>query len=392
MKVATARLTEVAVINPSMASEPTCADEPVAFVPMAAVSAESATVTVSETREISSVQNGFSYFQDGDILVAKITPCFENGKIAQVRIQQRHGFGSTEFHVVRASENYTDSRFLLHFLRQDQIRLEGQQKMTGSAGQRRVPKHFLESLEIPLPPLVGQRRIAAILDQAEMLRAKRRHALAQLDTLTESLFLDLFGHPIHNEKRWSIGELGSVARVERGKFTPRPRNDPTYYDGPFPFIQTGDISGSEGRLKLWNQTLNEKGIAVSRSFPPGTVVIAIVGATLGIRAILDVEVYCPDSVIGIQVHPDKASSEYIERVLRFWRPIFVAQAPETARANINLETLRPLRIPLPPLPLQREFAAQVSAVERLKVSQRASLAKLDALFASLQHRAFRGEL
>src|SRR5262245_41178963 len=116
MKVATVRLTEVAVINPSMVSEPTGADELVAFVPMAAVSAESATVTVSETREISSVQNGFSYFQDGDILVAKITPCFENGKIAQVRIQQRHGFGSTEFYIVRTSKNYTDSRFLLHFL------------------------------------------------------------------------------------------------------------------------------------------------------------------------------------------------------------------------------------------------------------------------------------
>ena len=251
---------------------------------------------------------------------------------------------------------------------------------------------YLKRTEVKLPPLAEQRRIAAILDQAEALRAKRRHALTQLDTLTQSLFLNLFGHPIQNEKGWPIGELGSVARVERGKFTPRPRNDPTYYDGPFPFIQTGDISSSEGRLKLWSQTLNEKGIAVSRSFPPGTVVVAIVGATLGITAILDIEVYCPDSVIGIQVHSDKASSEYIERVLRFWRPIFVAQAPETARANINLETLRPLRIPLPPLPLQREFAAQVSAVERLKASQRASLAKLDALFASLQYRAFRGEL
>ncbi len=81
MKLATARLTEIAVINPSMTSESTGTDEPVAFAPMAAVFAESATVTVSETRAFSSVQNGFSYFQDGDILVAKITPCFENGKI-----------------------------------------------------------------------------------------------------------------------------------------------------------------------------------------------------------------------------------------------------------------------------------------------------------------------
>jgi type I restriction enzyme S subunit len=81
-------------------------------------------------------------------------------------------------------------------------------------------------------------------------------------------------------------------------------------------------------------------------------VIAIVGATIGMTAILEVEVYCPDSVVGIQVNAAKASKEYVEFLLRFWRPVFLAQAPETARANIHLDTLRPLRIPLPPLPLQ----------------------------------------
>jgi type I restriction enzyme S subunit len=121
-------------------------------------------------------------------------------------------------------------------------------------------------------------------------------------------------------------------------------------------------------------------------------VIAIVGATLGITAILDMEVYCPDSVVGIRAHPTKACPDYIERVLRFWRPTFVSRAPETARANINLETLRPLHIPAPPVILQREFCRRVAAVEKLKTAHRASLAELDALFASLQHRAFLGEL
>lgn len=84
----------------------------------------------------------------------------------------------------------------------------------------------------------------------------------------------------------------------------------------------------------------------SGSFPAGTVVIAIVGATIGVTAILEVEMYCPDSVVGIRVDPAKATTEYVEFLLRFWRPIFIAQAPETARANINLDTLRPLRIPV----------------------------------------------
>jgi len=250
----------------------------------------------------------------------------------------------------------------------------------------------LKQLQVVLPPLAEQRRIAEVLDRAEALRAKRRAALAQLDELTQALFLDMFGNPIQNERKWPLAELQEVCRVDRGKFTPRPRNDPSYYGGQFPFIQTGDISNSAGRLNTWTQTLNEKGVSVSRSFPPGTVVIAIVGATLGLTAMLEVEVYCPDSVVGIQARGTKTSAEYIERVLRFWRPIFVAQAPETARANINLETLRPLQVPVPPIELQREFARRVTAVEALKSAHRASLAELDALFASLQHRAFRGEL
>jgi len=243
-----------------------------------------------------------------------------------------------------------------------------------------------------LPPIAEQKRIAAILDKAEELRGLRRQALRELDAIVQSIFLEMFGNPIQNTKNWTLEQLKSVARVERGKFTPRPRNDPSYYNGKFPFIQTGDISNSLGRLTSWSQTLNEKGIAVSRSFPPKTVVIAIVGATIGVTAILDVEVYCPDSVVGIQPDSNKASAEYIERVLRFWKPIFVAQAPETARANINLETLRPLEIPVPAIELQQEFARRVEAIEHLKTTHRESLAQLDALFASLQHRAFRGEL
>ncbi len=135
----------------------------------------------------------------------------------------------------------------------------------------------IKDIDVPLPPLSEQKRIAAILDKADELREKRRQALAKLDTLTQSLFLEMFGDPIHNERKWALDELGEMARVERGKFTPRPRGDPSFYGGRFPFIQTGDISNSGGRLRLWSQTLNDKGVKVSRSFPPGTVARCLTG-------------------------------------------------------------------------------------------------------------------
>ena len=103
---------------------------------------------------------------------------------------------------------------------------------------------------------------------------------------------------------------------------------------------------------------------------------------------MEIEVYCPDSVVGIQVNPAKTNAEYLEMLLRFWRPVFLAQAPETARANLNLDALRPLRIPLPPLPLQQQFASLVSRHGRLRAVQRESLRQAEHLFQSLLHRAF----
>ena len=155
------------------------ADELMDFVPMAAVS-EDGSMLVGERRHFMEVAKGFTAFQKGDILLAKITPCFENNKLAIADVQSAYAFGSTEFHVVRCRPRLLDPQYLVYFLRQDHIRASGEQRMTGSAGQRRVPKTFLEELEIPLPPLSEQQRIAAILKQSDELRRKRRKFLYHL--------------------------------------------------------------------------------------------------------------------------------------------------------------------------------------------------------------------
>ena len=109
------------------------------FLPMAAVDSDSLVARATEQRPIGTLVSGFTYFRTSDVLVAKITPCFENGKIAEAQLCTEHGFGSTEFHVVRPNPARLQSRYLTHFLRQPSLRLEGQRRMTGSAGQRRVP-------------------------------------------------------------------------------------------------------------------------------------------------------------------------------------------------------------------------------------------------------------
>ncbi|MGH8017786.1 MAG: restriction endonuclease subunit S, partial [Opitutaceae bacterium] len=187
----------------------------VSFVPMACVSESTASVLKSELRTAGKCRKGYTAFQRNDILVAKITPCFENGKIAIADIPCEFGFGSTEFHVVRPIPERLDARFLLHFLRAPRVRVQGERRMTGSAGQRRVPADFLSTFDIPLPPLPSQRRIAEVLDRAEALRAKRRAALAQLDSLTQSLFLDLFGDP-RKKAKYPQRVLAECAEVVSG--------------------------------------------------------------------------------------------------------------------------------------------------------------------------------
>ncbi len=243
-----------------------------------------------------------------------------------------------------------------------------------------------------LPPLAEQKWIAEILDTADALRVKRRESLAQLDTLLKSIFLEMFGDPVTNPMGWEVKSLSDVASVKRGKFSPRPRNDPSYYNGEYPFIQTGDIANSGGYVSTWKQTLNYKGTKVSKCFDPGTILIAIVGATIGRTAILSISAFCPDSVVGISVKPNIAVPVFLEIVLRSKRAELLKRAPQTARANLNLEILKPIPIILPPHDLQQRFAAIVESIEEQKVRMRSHLAELENLFTLLQQCAFKGEL
>jgi type I restriction enzyme S subunit len=246
--------------------------------------------------------------------------------------------------------------------------------------------------ELIVPSSNEQRRIAAVLEKADALRRLRQESLQLTEKLLQSVFIDMFGDPVRNSKHLPTKELCQLAKLERGKFTPRPRNDPSYYNGQYPFIQTGDITRSKGRITSWTQTLNDKGAAVSKEFTPGTVVIAIVGATIGETAIVETPVYCPDSIIGITPFKHKATPEFIEFLLRQWKPRLKQMAPDAARANLNLERLRPLPALSPSIEEQEEFSRIARMLRSHLLVQQESEMQLSYLFSSLQQRAFRGDL
>lgn len=173
------RLQDIALVNPKKPND-LCANTTVSFVTMSDVS-ETAQIVGKQNQPYSEVRTGYTSFQDNDVLVAKITPCFENGKGALVQnLTNGVGFGSTEFHVLRADTTQALPEFIYYHTISDEFRGRGRASMVGSAGQKRVRTHFVKSYSLMLPPLHEQRRISDILracDTEISLLAQKRDAL-----------------------------------------------------------------------------------------------------------------------------------------------------------------------------------------------------------------------
>ncbi|EOX1604922.1 restriction endonuclease subunit S [Vibrio cholerae] len=208
-------LSRVATINPRC---PKDIDENqlVSFVAMASAS-EEGILLQEEIRVLGETKKGFTYFEKEDVLLAKITPCFENGKsLRPFQISKQVGFGSTEFHVVRADEKKLLPQYLFYLLWSNAFRFAGEHAMSGAAGQKRVGTDFLKNFEIPLPPLDEQKRIAAILDKADAIRQKRKQAITLADEFLRSVFLEMFGDPVTNPKGWEVRSIRDFITIQGG--------------------------------------------------------------------------------------------------------------------------------------------------------------------------------
>ena len=230
------------------------------------------------------------------------------------------------------------------------------------------------NIRILLPPLHEQRRIAEVLDSIDEAIERAESVITSTEQLRDALLHDLLTKGVpgwHTEWKeapnigqipacWEVAKLGDVAEVERGKFAHRPRNEPRFYGGKTPFIQTGDVVRAQGKITEYSQTLNDDGLAISRIFPAGTIIITI-AANIGETAIATFPVAFPDSLVGVT--PRMADTVFLECYLRTKKRRLNELAPESAQKNINLEHLRPLLVPLPPLPEQQAIAEALDGVE-----------------------------
>lgn len=244
-----------------------------------------------------------------------------------------------------------------------------------------VQSGFIENLSVPVPPRLEQRRIVDILSRANGIVRLRREAQQKAAELIPGIFIDMFGDPATNPKGWPTALFGEVGVLDRGRSRNRPRDAKELYGGPYPFIQTGDVANSGGRINSHNATYSEAGLAQSRLWQKGTLCITI-AANIAKTGVLEFDACFPDSVVGF-LPTDRVRTDYVQAWLGFLQPTLEANAPQAAQKNINLEILRNLPIPVPPLALQEIFEQRCSDVVSIQSLQFTAIAKAQATFNAL---------
>ena len=260
----------------------------------------------------------------------------------------------------------------------------------GSAGSLspRVKWEHLADYEFTLPPLEEQKKLAEALWAMERTKRAYKKLLTETDHLVEARFVEMFGDPVKNSLNYPTKKLASLGELNRGVSKARPRNTPDLLDGPYPLVQTGEVSNAELYITTYNATYSEKGLAQSRMWKTGTLCITI-AANIAQTGILSFDACFPDSVVGFVPDATATNAIFVHFWFGFFQKILESQAPQVAQKNINLKILSDLDVINPPLALQREFAAFVGEAEKAKAALKESLAAITAAQKALMNGAFK---
>ena len=385
-------LEEFCVINPKTKQIPD--DMEVSFVPMQSVS-DTGAVQTDEVRKASEVKKGFTFFEEGDVLFAKITPCMENGKGGIARgLKNGVGFGSTEFHVLHPAPEKVSSEWLYYLTSWDEFRKQCARNMTGSAGQKRVPKSYLEHYKVHLPSLEEQRRIAAVLDKVSGLIAKRREQLDKLDELVKARFVEMFGDPVLNPMDWPTYHLADMADIVSGITKGRKTKEQDLIEVPYMAVSNvkdGYIDWTTIKTILATQSEIDQ-----YRLLPDDVLMTEGGDPdkLGRGAIIQKPLEnCihQNHIFRVRLNENMILPVYFAEFLQHQKAkqYFLRCAKQTTGiASINMAQLKGLPTLVPPRALQKDFTNTVEQINKSKLTIQQSLDKLEVLKKALMQQYF----
>lgn len=255
----------------------------------------------------------------------------------------------------------------------------------------RLSPNALAEMRIPLPPLPEQRRIAEILDKADALRAKRRAAIAKLDTLTQSIFLEMFGHPATNPKGWPRKAIGEIGDVVTGNTPPRAKAE--FYGGRLEWLKSDNLGTGTYFATTSAETLSEVGRKVSRVASPGAILVTCIAgspSSIGKAAMLDREAAFNQQINSLTVR--EGNPHFVFGQIRVAQILIQNASTASMKGMVSKSRFENVELIWPPTKSQERFAKISSRLEAARQLATDSAQHIDALFTSLQHRAFRGEL
>jgi type I restriction enzyme, S subunit len=349
-------------------------DMEVTFVPMAAVSEDGKLIN-KRARELKDVKKGFPHFRERDVLVAKITPCFENGKRwLAAGLTNGIGFGSTEFHIIRAKDGVLPE-WVYYLISTPKFRRDGKNRMTGTAGQKRIPPSFIQNYEIPVPSIQVQHKIVEILRRAENLRALRNEANYITNKAITSVFLKMFGDPDANPMGWEVKNIGELVTCLDAKRVPVKESERVPGNTPY-YGANGQVGWIEGFIFDCPLLLLAEDGGDWNKF--GKSAYRISGRSW------------VNNHAHVLLETQRARLEFLETCLN--SSDLTRYISGTTRGKLTRRLMNTIRIPTPPLELQDNFVRTVKKIESIRFRQAEEAQEVDQLFLSLMDHAFKGEL
>ena len=258
--------------------------------------------------------------------------------------------------------------------------------------QQNISKSIVEKLEIPLPPLEEQRRIAAILDKADGVRRKRKEAIRLTEELLKSTFLEMFGDPVTNPKGWEIAKLGDFGKILTGNTPPRSVSE--NYGDEIEWIKSDNITTPEHFLTEAEEKLSAKGKKIARTVPNGSVLVTCIAgsrSSIGRAALTDREVAFNQQINAVVPNSD-VDPYFLYGQLFVAQHLVQAQSTDSMKGMVNKSKFSSIEFIKPPSQKQQKFGKWFLGFHRYYMNLISGEEQSENLFNSLLQRAFRGEL
>lgn len=355
-------LQEVAVINPSKTElRKIAADTVVSFVEMSSVS-EAGFIATQEDRTLSELKGSYTYFADDDIILAKITPCMENGKCALAKeLTNGIGMGSSEFHVIRASKETLLPGYAFTFLNRTEIRQVAEKNMTGASGHRRVPESFYSALKIPLPPLEIQQQIVS---ECEAVDSEAATAQAAIDSARHAIETTVNSVVSSN---CPVKKLGDICKMQAGKFVSASEIADQKEENMFPCY------GGNG-LRGFTKTFTHDG-----TYP----LIGRQGALCGNINKADGKFHATEHAVVVTPNPD-INVHWLYYQLKSLN--LNQYATGAAQPGLSVKNILVVTTPVPPLAEQQRLVAEVEKLEKSIAEAQAVIAAVPARKQAIMQR------